>query len=150
MRGCRTLWEMGSDNAGSATEMVVGRDLALEGKGETSDSLGREKFIEKVCEWKAQSGDTIERQMRRIGTSGDWSRSVFTMDPMASNAVIEAFVRLHEQGLVYRGKRLVNWDQIGRASCRERVCQYVSISVVAVSLKQQKITKLIHVKYNKH
>src|SRR3546814_582413 len=112
MRGFRTLWQMGSDHAGIATEMVVGRNLALEGKGETRDSLGREKFIEKVWEWKAQSGDTIERQMRRIGTSGDWSRSVFTMDPMASNAVIEAFVRLHEQGLVYRGKRLVNWDPV--------------------------------------
>ncbi|HEY9540162.1 MAG TPA: valine--tRNA ligase, partial [Luteimonas sp.] len=112
MRGFRTLWQMGSDHAGIATEMVVGRNLALEGKGETRDSLGRDAFIEKVWEWKAQSGDTIERQMRRIGTSGDWSRSVFTMDPMASNAVIEAFVRLHEQGLVYRGKRLVNWDPV--------------------------------------
>src|SRR3546814_891748 len=98
MRGFRTLGQMGSDQAGIATGMVVGRNLALEGKGETRDSLGREKFIEKVWEWKAQSGDTIERQMRRIGTSGDWSRSVFTMDPMASNAVIEAFVRLPEQG----------------------------------------------------
>src|SRR5690606_2842374 len=108
----RTLWQMGSDHAGIATEMVVGRNLALEGRGETRDSLGREKFIEKVWEWKAQSGDTIERQMRRLGASGDWSRSVFTMDPMASDAVIEAFVRLHEQGLVYRGKRLVNWDPV--------------------------------------
>src|SRR3546814_2144899 len=82
MRGFRTLWQMGSDHAGIATEMVVGRNLALEGKGETRDSLGRDAFIEKVWEWKAQSGGTIERQMRRIGTSGDWSRSVFTMDPM--------------------------------------------------------------------
>src|SRR3546814_9938289 len=97
VRGFRTLWQMGSDHAGIATEMVVGRNLALEGKGETRDSLGREKFIEKVWEWKAQSGDTIARQMRRIGTSGDWSRSVFTMDQMASAAGIEAFVRLHEQ-----------------------------------------------------
>ena len=112
MRGYRTLWQMGTDHAGIATEMVVGRNLAAEGKGETRDSLGREKFIEKVWEWKAQSGDTIERQMRRLGTSGDWSRSVFTMDPMASNAVTEAFVRLHAQGLIYRGKRLVNWDPV--------------------------------------
>ena len=112
MRGYRTLWQMGTDHAGIATEMVVGRNLALEGKGETRDSLGREKFIDKVWEWKAQSGSTIERQMRRLGTSGDWSRSVFTMDPMASKAIIEAFVRLHEKGLIYRGKRLVNWDPV--------------------------------------
>ena len=112
MRGYDTLWQMGTDHAGIATEMVVSRNLALEGKGETRDSLGREGFIEKVWEWKAQSGDTIERQMRRIGTSGDWSRSAFTMDPMASKAVIEAFVRMHEQGLIYRGQRLVNWDPV--------------------------------------
>ena len=112
MRGHRTLWQMGSDHAGIATEMVVGRNLAAEGKGETRDSLGREGFIEKVWEWKQQSGDTIERQMRRMGTSGDWSRKVFTMDEGPSAAVIEAFVRLHEQGLIYRGKRLVNWDPV--------------------------------------
>ncbi len=112
MRGYRTLWQMGTDHAGIATEMVVNRNLALAGNGETRDSLGREKFIEKVWEWKQQSGDTIERQMRRLGASGDWSRSVFTMDPMASNAITEAFVRLHEQGLIYRGKRLVNWDPV--------------------------------------
>jgi len=112
MRGFRTLWQMGTDHAGIATEMVVSRNLAIEGKGETRDSLGREKFIAKVWEWKRESGDTIERQMRRLGTSGDWSRSVFTMDPMASGAVTEAFVRLHEQGLVYRGQRLVNWDPV--------------------------------------
>jgi len=112
MRGYRTLWQMGTDHAGIATEMVVGRNLALAGKGETRDSLGREGFIAKVWEWKRQSGDTIERQMRRLGTSGDWSRSVFTMDPMPSRAVIEAFVRLHERGLIYRGKRLVNWDPV--------------------------------------
>ncbi len=112
MRGYRTLWQMGTDHAGIATEMVVGRNLALEGKGETRDSLGREKFIEKVWEWKQQSGDTIERQMRRLGTSGDWSRSVFTMDKVAADAVVEAFVRLHAHGLIYRGQRLVNWDPV--------------------------------------
>ena len=112
MRGYRTLWQLGTDHAGIATEMVVSRNLAIEGKGETRDSLGREKFIEKVWAWKAQSGDTIERQMRRLGASGDWSRSVFTMDPMAVDAVAEAFVRLHERGLIYRGKRLVNWDPV--------------------------------------
>ena len=112
MRGYRTLWQMGTDHAGIATEMVVGRNLMLEGKGETRDSLGRDAFIEKVWAWKEQSGGTIERQMRRLGASGDWSRSVFTMDPMASTAVTEAFVRLHEQGLIYRGQRLVNWDPV--------------------------------------
>ena len=112
MRGYRTLWQMGTDHAGIATEMVVSRNLAIAGQGETRDSLGRDAFIEKVWEWKQQSGDTIERQMRRLGASGDWSRSVFTMDPMASDAIVEAFVRLHEQGLVYRGQRLVNWDPV--------------------------------------
>ncbi len=112
MRGFRTLWQMGTDHAGIATEMVVGRNLALAGKGETRDSLGREAFIERVWEWKQQSGDTIERQMRRLGTSGDWTRSVFTMDRIAADAVIEAFVRLHADGLIYRGQRLVNWDPV--------------------------------------
>ncbi|WP_396616674.1 valine--tRNA ligase [Lysobacter soli] len=112
MRGYDTLWQMGTDHAGIATEMVVSRNLAAEGAGETRDSLGRDGFIAKVWEWKQQSGDTIEKQMRRIGASGDWSRSVFTMDPMAANAVIEAFVRLYEDGLIYRGQRLVNWDPV--------------------------------------
>src|SRR5690554_1917818 len=112
MRGFRTLWQVGSDHAGIATEMVVARNLDREGRGETRDSLGREGFIDKVWEWKGQSGDTIERQMRRLGASGDWSRSVFTMDPMPSMAVVEAFVRMHEEGLIYRGQRLVNWDPV--------------------------------------
>ncbi|MBJ6983478.1 valine--tRNA ligase [Luteimonas sp. MC1750] len=112
MRGFRTLWQVGSDHAGIATEMVVARNLEREGRGETRDSLGREGFIDKVWEWKGQSGDTIERQMRRMGASGDWSRSVFTMDPGASTAVVEAFVRMHAEGLIYRGQRLVNWDPV--------------------------------------
>ena len=112
MRGYRTLWQMGTDHAGIATEMVVSRNLAIAGEGETRDSLGREGFIARVWEWKQQSGDTIERQMRRMGTSGDWSRKVFTMDEGPARAVVEAFVRLHEQGLIYRGKRLVNWDPV--------------------------------------
>ncbi len=112
MRGYDTLWQMGTDHAGIATEMVVSRNLAQEGKGETRDSLGRDGFIARVWDWKAQSGDTIERQMRRLGASGDWSRSTFTMDEQASKAVIEAFVRWHEEGLIYRGQRLVNWDPV--------------------------------------
>ncbi len=112
MRGYDTLWQVGTDHAGIATEMVVSRNLALANTGETRDSLGRDGFIEKVWEWKAQSGDTIERQMRRLGTSSDWSRSTFTMDPQPSEAVVEAFVRWHELGLIYRGQRLVNWDPV--------------------------------------
>ncbi|WP_363800686.1 valine--tRNA ligase [Lysobacter firmicutimachus] len=110
MRGYDTLWQMGTDHAGIATEMVVARNLGQEGL--TRDGLGRDGFIEKVWEWKAHSGGTIERQMRRLGASGDWTRSTFTMDPMATQAVIEAFVRMHEQGLIYRGQRLVNWDPV--------------------------------------
>jgi valyl-tRNA synthetase len=112
MRGYKTLWQMGTDHAGIATEMVVSRNLQIAGTGETRDSLGRDKFIDKVWEWKAQSGGTIERQMRRLGTSGDWTRSVFTMDDGASDAVLEAFVKLYEEGLIYRGQRLVNWDPV--------------------------------------
>jgi valyl-tRNA synthetase len=112
MRGFDTLWQLGTDHAGIATEMVVSRNLHLAGKGETRDGLGRERFVEKVWEWKQESGDTIERQMRRLGSSGDWSRSVFTMDPMPSKAVVETFVRLYEQGLIYRGQKLVNWDPV--------------------------------------
>jgi len=112
MRGYRTLWQMGTDHAGIATEMVVSRNLQIAGQGETRDSLGRDKFIDKVWEWKTQSGGTIERQMRRLGTSGDWSRSVFTMDDGPSAAVIEAFVKLYEEKLIYRGQRLVNWDPV--------------------------------------
>ncbi|WP_024891388.1 valine--tRNA ligase [Luteimonas huabeiensis] len=112
MRGYRTLWQVGSDHAGIATEMVVARNLGREGRGETRDSLGREGFVAKVWEWKAESGGTIERQMRRLGASGDWSRSVFTMDEGPSRAVAEAFVRLYDEGLIYRGQRLVNWDPV--------------------------------------
>jgi valyl-tRNA synthetase len=112
MKGFDTLWQVGTDHAGIATEMVVSRNLALEGKGETRDSLGREKFIEKVWAWKQESGDTITRQMRRMGASGDWSRETFTMDAGPSQAVVETFVRLFEEGLIYRGQRLVNWDPV--------------------------------------
>lgn len=110
MRGFDTLWQVGTDHAGIATEMVVGRNLSKENL--TRDDLGRDKFIEKVWEWKQESGDTITRQMRRMGTSGDWTRERFTMDEGLSQAVIETFVKLHEQGLIYRGQRLVNWDPV--------------------------------------
>ncbi len=108
MKGDDTLWQMGTDHAGIATQMVVERQLALQGV--SRHDLGREKFLEKVWEWKEQSGGTITRQIRRLGSSVDWSRERFTMDDGLSTAVQEAFVRLHEDGLIYRGKRLVNWD----------------------------------------
>ena len=108
MSGKNTLWQPGTDHAGIATQMVVERQLGAEGI--SRHDLGREKFIEKVWEWKEQSGGNITRQIRRLGSSVDWSRERFTMDDGLSNAVKEVFVKLHEDGLIYRGKRLVNWD----------------------------------------
>jgi valyl-tRNA synthetase len=110
MRGRDTLWQPGTDHAGIATQMVVERNLKLEGSSRLD--LGREKFVEKIWEWKNYSGSTIENQIRRMGSSVDWSRKAFTMDPAYSTAVIEHFVRLHDEGLIYRGKRLVNWDPV--------------------------------------
>ncbi|GAA0374811.1 valine--tRNA ligase [Bowmanella denitrificans] len=110
MKGDNTLWQTGTDHAGIATQMVVERQLAAQGKGR--HDLGRDAFIEKIWEWKAHSGGTITSQMRRIGASCDWTREAFTMDEDLSNAVQEVFVQLHEEGLIYRGKRLVNWDPV--------------------------------------
>ncbi|HMH69055.1 MAG TPA: class I tRNA ligase family protein, partial [Pinirhizobacter sp.] len=110
MRGFDTLWQLGMDHAGIATEMVVTRQLEAEGK-KRSD-FDRESFVERVWKWKGESGGTIGRQMRRLGVSGDWSRERFTMDPSLSTAVIETFVRLYEEKLIYRGQRLVNWDPV--------------------------------------
>ncbi|HEC15810.1 MAG TPA: valine--tRNA ligase [Sedimenticola sp.] len=110
MKGEKTLWQAGTDHAGIATQMVVERLINAEGK--SRHDYGREKFIEKVWEWKEQSGGTITRQLRRMGSSLDWSRERFTMDEGLSNAVKEVFVRLFEEGLIYRGKRLVNWDPV--------------------------------------
>ena len=108
MKGDDTLWQVGTDHAGIATQMVVERQLAAQGA--SRHDLGREAFLNKVWEWKEQSGGTITRQIRRLGSSVDWSRERFTMDEGLSRAVQEAFVRLHDDGLIYRGKRLVNWD----------------------------------------
>src|SRR5487761_116428 len=110
MRGDDALWQPGTDHAGIATQMVVERQL--EAQGRKRSELSREAFVERVWEWKAQSGGTIASQMRRLGDSVDWSRDRFTMDPDLSRAVIEVFVHLHEEGLIYRGKRLVNWDPV--------------------------------------
>lgn len=109
MEGDNTLWQAGTDHAGIATQMVVERKIAAE-EGKTRHDYGREAFIEKIWDWKAYSGGTISQQMRRLGNSIDWERERFTMDDGLSNAVKEVFVRLHEEGLIYRGKRLVNWD----------------------------------------
>ncbi|HEY5899938.1 MAG TPA: valine--tRNA ligase [Burkholderiales bacterium] len=118
MRGFNTNWVVGTDHAGIATQIVVERQLEEEGK--SRHDLGREKFIERVWQWKQQSGATITRQMRRLGTSANWTYAdtegqkagYFTMDAAMSRAVVEVFVRLYEEGLIYRGKRLVNWDPV--------------------------------------
>ena len=110
MRGDDTLWQPGTDHAGIATQMVVERQL--EAQGRKRSELSREAFVERVWQWKAQSGGTIASQMRRLGDSVDWSRDRFTMDEGLSRAVVEVFVRLHDEGLIYRGKRLVNWDPV--------------------------------------
>jgi len=110
MQGNDTLWQCGTDHAGIATQMVVERQL--EGKGQSRYDLGREQFIRAVWDWKAHSGNTITRQSRRLGASMDWSRERFTMDEGLSQAVQEVFIRLYDEGLIYRGKRLVNWDPV--------------------------------------
>ncbi|MBU2916739.1 valine--tRNA ligase [Psychrosphaera sp. F3M07] len=109
MDGFNTLWQVGTDHAGIATQMVVERQLAAEGEVTRKD-LGREKFIDKIWDWKAESGGTITKQMRRLGNSVDWERERFTMDPGLSKAVEKVFVDLYNDDLIYRGKRLVNWD----------------------------------------
>ncbi|MFQ6405844.1 valine--tRNA ligase [Methylophilus sp. 'Pure River'] len=108
MRGDNTLWQPGTDHAGIATQIVVERQL--DAQGVSRHDLGREKFLEKVWEWKEYSGGTITKQMRRLGTSPDWQRERFTMDAGLNKVVTETFVRLYNEGLIYRGKRLVNWD----------------------------------------
>ncbi|MCF6257588.1 MAG: valine--tRNA ligase [Gammaproteobacteria bacterium] len=110
MRGDNTLWQPGTDHAGIATQMVVERQLNAEGK--TRHDLGRDDFIKRIWDWREESGGNITRQLRRMGSSLDWSRERFTMDDGMSDAVQEVFVRLHEEGLIYRGKRLVNWDPV--------------------------------------
>jgi valyl-tRNA synthetase len=110
MEGDNTLWQPGTDHAGIATQMVVERQLNAQGKNR--HDLGREKFVERVWEWKAESGGTINKQMRRLGNSVDWDRDRFTMDEGLSKAVTEVFVKLYQEKLIYRGKRLVNWDPV--------------------------------------
>jgi len=114
MQGMRTLWQCGTDHAGIATQMIVER--RLEQDGISRSKMGREKFIDAVWQWKAESGGTITKQLRRMGASMDWSRERFTLDEGLSHAVTEVFVRLYEEDLIYRGKRLVNWDPVLRTA----------------------------------
>ncbi|MCG5535444.1 valine--tRNA ligase [Ectothiorhodospira mobilis] len=134
MRGDNTLWQGGTDHAGIATQMVVERQLAREGRNR--HELGREGFLEKVWEWREQSGHQIQQQMRRLGTSVDWSRERFTMDEGLSRAVTEVFVRLYDEGLIYRGKRLVNWDPV----------LHTAVSDLEV-LSEEEQGKLWHMRY---
>src|SRR6187549_60230 len=110
MKGENVLWQPGTDHAGIATQMVVERQL--EAAGESRRAIGREEFVRRVWKWKEESGSTITRQMRRLGASCDWSREYFTMDEARSRAVTEVFVRLFDEGLIYRGTRLINWDPV--------------------------------------
>ena len=110
MRGMNTLWQVGTDHAGIATQKIVENQLAVEEK--TRHDLGREAFVERVWKWKEESGSTITNQMRRIGTAADWSRERFTMDEGLSAAVRKVFVEWYRAGLIYRGNRLVNWDPV--------------------------------------
>jgi valyl-tRNA synthetase len=116
MSGFNTAWIPGTDHAGIATQIVVERQLQAKGISRhdmgTSPAEARKNFVSKVWEWKEESGNTITNQMRRMGDSVDWSREYFTMDPKLSKTVTETFVQLYEQGLIYRGKRLVNWDPV--------------------------------------
>jgi valyl-tRNA synthetase len=134
MKGADTLWQPGTDHAGIATQMVVERQLQAAGR--SRHELGREKFVKAVWEWKEQSGDTISRQMRRLGASVDWSRHCFTMDEPLSKAVRLVFVRLFEEGLIYRGKRLVNWDPV----------LHTALSDLEV-VSQEESGKLWHIRY---
>ncbi len=134
MCGMNTLWQTGTDHAGIATQMVVERKLNLEGK--TRHDFGRDAFVKKIWEWKEESGGHITRQLRRLGASMDWSRERFTMDPSLSHAVREVFIKLYDEGLIYRGKRLVNWDPV----------LLTAISDLEV-INQEEEGKLWHIRY---
>ncbi len=134
MKGRDALWQPGTDHAGIATQMVVERQLAQQGVKRTD--LGREKFLEKVWEWKAESGGMITSQLRRLGASPDWAKERFTMDEGLNKAVRKAFVDLYRAGLIYRDKRLVNWDPK----------LHTAISDLEVVQKQEN-GKLWHLKY---
>lgn len=123
MEGFETLWLPGMDHAGIATQVVVEKELAKEGK--TRQDLGREAFVRRVWEWKEQYGGIILKQLKRLGCSCDWARERFTMDPGLSEAVLEVFVRLYEKGLVYRGKRIVNWCPRCRTAISDEQVEHI-------------------------
>ncbi len=125
MQGYNALWQPGTDHAGIATQNVVEREMAKEGK--TLEQIGREKFLERVWQWKEYSGGTIDRQLQRMGYSCDWDRYVFTLDPAYSDAVLEAFIRLFSEGLIYRGKRMVNWCPRDQSAISDLEVEYVEI-----------------------
>ena len=124
MKGYNVLWQPGTDHAGIATQMVVERQL--EAKGESRRALGRDEFVKRVWAWKEESGSTITRQMRRLGSSCDWSREYFTMDAPRSLAVTEVFVRLFEAGLIYRGEYLINWCPVDMTALSDAPHSYES------------------------
>src|SRR6202171_4731664 len=134
MQGFDTLWQPGTDHAGIATQMVVERQLNALGLSRLE--LGREAFIDRIWQWKEQSGGQIANQMRRLGASVDWQRDRFTMDAGLSQAVTEVFVRLHQEGLIYRGKRLVNWDPVLKTAVSD-------LEVVA----EEEVGSLWHLRY---
>ena len=134
MQGLKTLWQPGTDHAGIATQMVVERQLKQQGTDR--HAIGRHAFIEKIWDWKQQSGSHISQQMRRLGTSPDWSREAFSMDEHINHATYTAFIKLYEEGLIYRGKRLVNWDPSLKTA----------ISDLEVENEQQ-LGQLWHIKY---
>ena len=111
MQGKKTLWQVGTDHAGIATQMVVERQLP---PGVTRHDLGREKLVAKIWEWKNESGDRIGTQLKRLGASVDWSRERFTLDPGLSSAVMVVFEKLYDEQLIYRNARLVNWDPVSK------------------------------------
>jgi len=134
MQGFDTLWQPGTDHAGIATQMVVERQLNAAGLSRLE--LGRDAFIDKVWQWKAESGGQIANQMRRLGASVDWQRDRFTMDAGLSRAVTEVFVRLYQEGSIYRGKRLVNWDPVLKTALSD-------LEVVA----EEEVGSLWHLRY---
>src|SRR6202453_532747 len=125
MKGCEVLWLPGTDHAGIATQAPVEKALRKQGLMKFRDDLGREKFLEKVWEWKEKHGGIIIQQLKKLGASSDWTRERFTMDPEYSRCVQNVFVDLYQKGLIYRGKRMVNWDPVARTALSDEEVEMV-------------------------